>query len=206
MRTRGQTLFLRKSINTPYTPSKLNHNKMARFRRYRNYNRRHRARWCSNIQEIETIPYVVNTGVSGDSITLVSNPVQLQTAVSQIYTVKNIECSFTFSTSGADAIPGLEDLAVYIMFVPQGMNLTNNYNLEHPEYIMAYKYIGSPSTEESSTSHQGQQYQPVKIKTRLARKLNSGDQIILFWKLRNQTGSTQNYELGGLVRWWTKAN
>lgn len=180
---------------------------MARFRRYRKYTRRNRARWCSNIQEISTQSYTAERGTNGDSITLVSNPIQLQTAVSQIYTVKNIECAFTFS-----ALPGfgeteLEDLAVYIMFVPQGMNLTNDYNIQHPEYIMAYKYIGSPSIESQSNIAAGQQYQPVKIKTRLARKLNSGDQIVLFWKLNNtSTEFVFTYQLGGLIRWWTKAN
>lgn len=180
---------------------------MARFRRYRKYTRRNRARWCSNIQEIETQKYTApQNGASGDSITLVSNPIQLQTAVSQIYTVKNIECSFTFSSEYFSS-RYLEDLAVYIMFVPQGMNLTNDYNLQHPEYIMAYKYIGSPTLESTNNNAPGQQYQPVKIKTRLARKLNSGDQIILFWKLKNQS-ITENYdyEIGGLIRWWTKAN
>lgn len=179
---------------------------MAKYRRRRYY--RKKSRWCSNIQEIDTQVYNAVNGTSADSITLVSNPVQLQTAVSNIYTVKNVECSFTFSSAGNTPVYSLEDLAVYIMYVPQGMNLTADYNIQHPEYIMAYKYIGSPTVEYgSSTAFQGSQnYQPVKIKTRLSRKLNTGDQVILFWKLRNQNESTLSYELGGLIRWWTKAN
>lgn len=179
---------------------------MARYRRYRKYTRRGRGRWSSNIQEIETTAYTIAPNTKGaDSVTLVTNPLQSSLGVSQTYTVKNVECSFTFSASNANAVYTLEDLAVYIMYVPQGMNLTNEYNLEHPEYIMAYKYIGSPMSEASTT--EGQQFQPVKIKTRLARKLNTGDQIILFWKLNNSsTTASQVYELGGLIRWWTKAN
>lgn len=179
---------------------------MAR-RRYRRY-RRSKSKWCSNIQEVDSEVYAAASGINYGSITLVSNPVQLQTAVSQIYTVKNVECSFTFSSAGNTPVYSLEDLAVYIMYVPQGMNITTDYNTQHPEYIMAYKYIGSPTVEYgTSTAFQGSQnYQPVKIKTRLSRKLNTGDQVILFWKLRNQYNDTLNYELGGLIRWWTKAN
>jgi len=177
---------------------------MAR-RRYRRY-RTNRAKWASNIQEIATTDYTTSSGVSADSITLVSNPIQLPTTVSQIYTVKNIECSFTFGTQSIAAASSLEDLTVYIMYVPQGMNLTADYNIQHPEYIMAYKYIGSPTLEPPTTgSYASQQYQPVKIKTRLSRKLNSGDQIIFFWKL-NSASSGLSYQLGGLIRWWTKAN
>lgn len=181
---------------------------MARFRRYRKYSRRGRGKWSSNIQEIETQSYVASPStISADSITLVTNPVQTPIGVSQIYTVKNIECAFTFQSAFAANVTELEDLAVYIMYVPQGMNLTTNYNTEHPEYIMAYKYLGSPAAEGTgTTANIGQQYQPVKIRTRLARKLNTGDQIILFWKIKSTSDNAMPYELGGLVRWWTKAN
>lgn len=181
---------------------------MARFRRYRKYSRRGRGRWSSNIEEIDTQAYVANASTTtGDSITLVTNPVQTSLGVSQIYTVKNIECAFTFQCPQYSNLTELEDMAVYIMYVPQGMNLTSNYNIEHPEYIMAYKYLGSPAAEGNANSANiGQQFQPVKIKTRLARKLNTGDQIILFWKLKSTSSNDLAYELGGLVRWWTKAN
>lgn len=89
------------------------------------------------------------------------------------------------------------------MYVPQGMNITADYNIEHPEYIMTYKYLGSPTIDSN-----GQQYQPYKIRTRLARKLQSGDNVILFIKGTNQVNGTSpsNLRLSGLVRWWTKAN
>ena len=174
---------------------------MARKTRRRYY--KHRGRWCSNIQEIPQTQYTVANSPFGDSITLVTNPIQATTGVSQIYTVKNIEVSMVAEIDEDDASPNdFEDLTYYIMYVPQGMNLTTDYNIEHPEYIMAYKYLGSPTLDGN------QQYQPVKIKTRLARKLNTGDQIILFFKGRCNAGMGSNriFRLGGLVRWWTKAN
>lgn len=99
------------------------------------------------------------------------------------------------------------------MFVPQGMNVTASYNLEHPEYIMAYKFLGSPSVDYTNLVGQGsivgQQYQPYRINTRLSRKLNTGDSVILFIKGNNTntTGTTNAvFDFHGLVRWWTRAN
>ena len=92
------------------------------------------------------------------------------------------------------------------MFVPQGMTVTPNYNIEHPEYIMNYKYLGSPTGTGTSTSAEVQQYQPFRLRTRLSRKLNTGDSVILFIKGLNQGTGNININLSGLVRWWTKAN
>lgn len=89
------------------------------------------------------------------------------------------------------------------MFLPQGMNLTANYNLQHPEYIMACKYIGSPTSDTPISSAN-----PIRVRTRLARKLQTGDSIILF-VTGYEEGTTQitlPLTLTGVCRWWTKAN
>ena len=59
------------------------------------------------------------------------------------------------------------------MFVPQGMNMMLTM-MSCPEYIMAMKFFGSP------LSVSKQQFQPTLIKTRLSRKLNTGDSIVLY--------------------------
>lgn len=177
---------------------------MARTRRrYRRY--RKSGRWSSNIQEVANI---VNAppGVFSSAETIMTNPAQNVAGVSQAFTVKNLEITFTtdYQDSNAGVIQ-LESLAVYIMYVPQGMNVTSDYNLQHPEYIMAYKFIGSPSDEHDDGV--GQQYQPIKVRTRLARKLQSGDGVILFIKgINSNNNTTYNFRLSGLIRWWTKAN
>lgn len=180
---------------------------MAKYRRYRKYSRRGRGRWASNIQEISTTVANAAQGANYATTTLAFNPIQTSTATSQVYTVKNFETSFTFEIPSNSTVTtsNIEDITAYIMFVPQGMQVDADYNNIHPEYIMNYKFIGSP-TLDSSTS--GQQYQPFKIRTRMARKLNTGDSVILFIKYNNQ-GSTVSgpiFEVHGLNRWWTKAN
>lgn len=176
---------------------------MAR-RRYRRY-KRHSGRWAANIQEIDGT-VTASPGSFSQSDTLLLNPPQTPNIVTQVFTIKNIEITFVldFKSTDGSNIQYIEGVTAYIMYVPQGMNLTSNYNVEHPEYIMAYKFLGSPLWDKTS---QGQQFQPFKIRTRLARKLQSGDNIILFIKGINQAPQTTfPLRLSGLVRWWTKAN
>ena len=179
---------------------------MAKTYKKRYYKRR-TGRWSSNISEISSAVVNANAGANIATYQLVTNPVQDVQTTSQQFTVKNFDVSFTteYSSASSQAINAnlIEDIAAYIMYVPQGMTVTENYNLQHPEYIMNYKYYGSPSTDSS------QQYQPYKIRTRLARKLNTGDSVILFLKYNyaNTAGvSGTIFELHGLCRWWSKAN
>lgn len=174
----------------------------------RSYRQRRRFRrgtkWSANLQEISTTTVQAPANTTfWQSFVLSFNPTQVNTAVSQVFTVKNLEVSFYIDAQGSSTATYLEDIAAYIMFVPQGMNVTQDYNLQHPEYIMAYKFLGSPSVEPGN----GQQYQPTKVRTRLSRKLQSGDNVILFIKGNNtNTEYTYSFEFHGLVRWWTKAN
>lgn len=181
---------------------------MAR-RRSRRYRRRN-GRWSPNIVKISS----TNNAISGEFYNyedLAINPVQTQTGVSQTFTVKNIEISFTIegggisSTSPANAI---ESITAYVMYVPQGMSITSAYYAEHPEYIMAYKYLGSPSLEyfPSSGTPVNQNYQPFKIRSRLSRKLQTGDKLILYIQGSNDDNTTRTYKIDGIVRWWSKAN
>lgn len=175
---------------------------MAKSRRYRNYYRRYsRNKWSPNIQEIPTTSIITAANSTFfQSFTLAYNPPQTTTTVSQVFTVKNVEVNFYIDTSASQHI-SLEDITAYIMYLPQGMTITPNFNLEHPEYILAYKYLGSPTNDSSS-----QQYQPTRVKSRLSRKLQSGDNIILFIKGTNVNTNETNFDFHALIRWWTKAN
>lgn len=179
---------------------------MARATRKRYYTKKSTTKWSPNIQEITTTTVQASASSTFfQSFILAFNPTQVNTAVSQVFTVKNVEVSFYIDSNIVASGVDIEDVAAYIMFVPQGMNITVDYNKQHPEYIMAYKFLGSPSPE--NTTNTGQQYQPQRIKTRLMRKLQSGDNIILFIKGNNISQTDQrSFDFHGLVRWWTKAN
>lgn len=185
---------------------------MARRGYYRRRRFRRGTKWSANLQEIGTTSITAaDNSTFWQSFILSFNPTQVNTAVSQVFTVKNIEVSFYIDAITAQSLNYIEDVAAYIMFVPQGMTVTETYNLQHPEYIMAYKFLGGPSSDNVNGSPTGQQYQPVKIRTRLSRKLQSGDNVILFIKGNNtRTGQeipdALSFQFHGLVRWWTKAN
>ena len=167
------------------------------YKRRRYY--RSKGRWSANIKNIDdsqTLTGPTNTTV-GNSVDLCLNPLQDSLTVSQTYTVKNIELS-TFMETENNAY--VEDIEHYIMYVPQGMNLTTEYNYEHPEYIMAYYFQGNPATDNTSPGYR------LKLKTRMARRLQTGDRIIYFWKAKKELSSDIDVKIRGLVRWWTKAN
>lgn len=173
---------------------------MAR-RRYRRFRRTHK--WSANIQELLNTTITASPGTFSGTTTLATNPAQSTLGVSQTYTCKNFAVDFTIES---DTHWSLEGITAYIMFVPQGMAVSQDYNLNHPEYIMNYKYLGSPTGTGTSTAAEVQQYQPFRLRSRLSRKLNTGDSVILFIKGLNQGSANINYNLSGVVRWWTKAN
>ena len=167
------------------------------YKRRRYY--RSKGRWSANIKNIDDSQTITGTTTTiGNSVDLCLNPIQDSLSVSQTYTVKNIELSTFMETDNNNLIENIEH---YIMYVPQGMNLTTDYNYEHPEYIMAYYYQGNPAVDGESIGYR------LKLKSRMARKLQTGDRIIYFWKANKEAGSTNVYvKIRGLVRWWTKAN
>lgn len=182
-------------------------------RRYRRYRRR-RGRWAANIVEIDKVQTLLNPGTEpyfGIYETLATNPNQSNNTVSQAFTVKNFDINFTLE-GNAYGQSYYENMTAYIMFLPQGYTVTRDYNLEHPEYILNYKYLGSPTTQQSevtpetNNSTETQHYQPFRIKTRMARKLQTGDSIILFIKGYHQGNTSAQFQLRGLIRWYSKAN
>lgn len=167
---------------------------MARRRR-RYY--KHKGRWSANIKNINSsINTIANSSFYG-FITLCENPAQNDSTVSQQYTVKNVEYNYKISSTNAS---DLENIQTYIMFVPQGYTITETLPFTHPEWIMAYKYLGGP---DASTEY----YRlPQKIKTRLSRRLQTGDRIIYMVVGNNDSGNNVQITNRGIIRWWTKAN
>ena len=177
---------------------------MAR-RRYRRYYRR-KGKWSSNIFNFvtnltEDTPLPANSSWSRTA-TLCTNPAQTASLVSERFTIKNIETTFVVEAQdGSASTINLESITAYVMYVPQGMNVGDDYHLQHPEYILNYKFLGSPSPDTL------QQFQPIRIKSRLARRLDTGDSIILYLFGVNESSSTYSgsIKLQGVARWWTKS-
>lgn len=179
---------------------------MARYRRRRFY-KRSKGRWSANIKTLtnQTINIAANSSFYGTT-KLCENPAQNDNSVSQQYTVKNIELSYEMEAVDQKFIEGLVS---YVVYVPQGMTVTETYPNYHPEYIMAMKFLGSPDYHESagsSTTVEGVYRNPLKIKTRLARRLQTGDSIQLLIVGNSSKSTTTTIDFNGIIRWWTKAN
>lgn len=176
---------------------------MARTKGYKKYYRKSTSRYASNILDIGpstfTLPNTENWNAT--DITLVTNPSFSTSDASSIKKIKNIELTMEAEASGT--WEGIESIQYYIMYVPEDMTVNQDYPMKHPEYIMAYKFYGSPQPEYNDTI---QLKQPVRIKSRLARNLNTGDKIILFLRAANTTTSSRSITYQGLIRWWTKSN
>lgn len=165
---------------------------------------RRKGRWSANIKQFGNVSInATDAEFIGQSI-LCQNPIQTDTSVSQQYTVKNVEVSFQIENDpqSPSTHTAIESITLFIMYVPQGMNIDSNYPNYHPEYIMAMRFLGSPDLETN-----GPMRNPLRIKTRLARRLQTGDSIVLFIKGYGM-GIPQeiNLRFHGIVRWWTKAN
>lgn len=176
---------------------------MAKIRRrYRNYKKN--TRWSANLRNI----LVQNIAAPGTSTfqsntTLCSNPPQATDMVTTVYTVKNIEFNGNIIVTGTGATTNrIEDITAYIMYVPQGMTVGPDYDQNHPEYILAMKYYGKPQYITPDLPFNN----PIRVKTRLARKLQSGDSIILYIKGVNLNTVSYSLEYSGITRWWTKSN
>lgn len=173
----------------------------------KSYRRRYRksGKWSSNISTILDQYSTVSAGEFKIPIVLAKNSsTNSSSTITQTYTVKNFEltalCEITNSNTDV-----FENMVVYIMYLPEVLdpnNLPTNFPQLHPEYVMTYKYIGSPHLDST------QNFQPIRVKSRLARKLNSGDRVIAFFQgYRTGTStSAMPINISGLVRYWTKAN
>lgn len=166
------------------------------------YKKRPRTRWSVNIQPIQ-IEEPVGTSQNVFAYqTLCANPSKTNNhPIEQLFTVKNIEFSFrvVFDALSNAKYDGIRDLTAYVMYVPAGGVLDNDLPISHPEWVMAYKFLGTPLVTMNENA-------PLKIRSRLARKLHSGDYIMFLLKGTNSGGTTFTLQINGLVKYYTKSN
>ena len=183
---------------------------MAKYTRYRKYSRRRAGKYSPNILRLGPTTFSVPPETRDIAInTLVENQEYSSSRGNNVLRVKNIELNIQFETAGLLASYNIESCCGYVMYIPEGYQVTVDTPIQHPEWIMAYKYFGSPDpelgtgTEAQSISNQRIQ----RIKSRLSRNLNTGDRIIFLAEATNVAGTTTyQVQFQGLCRWWTKAN
>lgn len=180
---------------------------MAKIYYKRRYYRKRKGIWSTRINNISGSQLV---NYNSDAIiyyNLCQNPSQTDTTVSNKYTVKNINLQLELSVDGTNSAYDLENFQAYVMYIPQGYVPTGvpsaygTLPFDHPEWIMTHRFIGQPQNDTNNY------FPPLRISSRLARKLDTGDRIVLIILGHNQssgTSSTLTYR--GLVKYNTKAN
>lgn len=172
---------------------------MARRRFYRRRFYRKGNRWSSrivNLNDQQTVP--ANTSIFFGRA-LATNPAQEISTISQKYTVKNVFMQFNIESNLE--LSSVDNLQLFIMYIPQGYSASASTPYDHPEWIMAQRYIGTP------TASNNPGYGPLSVRTRLSRTLDTGDEIR--WMLlgyNSSSGSPQTINIRGIVRFNTKAN
>lgn len=178
---------------------------MAKYARYRKYSRRRYGKhWSTRLSSINVTQAVAPGQTFFVYRTLATNPAQDDNTVSQRFTVKNVNVQVNIETPSTSSATGvyIENLQHYILYIPQGYTLTAETPYEHPEWIMTHRFIGSPTGD----SNPG--YAPLRISTRLARKLDTGDRIVyvLIGSHTASAGDQASIYVSGLVKLNTKAN
>ena len=97
--------------------------------------------------------------------------------------VKHIKAVFDCNAGSV----ALNNGFVCVLYVPEGITITANSPIAHPEWIMAWR--GFELTYQTNNVLGNQ----VQLNSNLSRNLNSGDSIILFCSIQNPTEVGHNF-------------
>lgn len=181
---------------------------MARYR-YRRRRYRRKGVWSCRIQNFTGAQSAAANEQYVIYYNLCQNPAQNETSVSNKYTVKNINCQLQLESNASFAV---ENLQAYVCFIPQGYVPTGvpsayaEVPFNHPEWIMAHRFYGSAQLDSETSSDGNPGFPALRLSSRLARKLDTGDRIVLIILGNNTGGSSVTLDYHGLVKYNTKAN
>ena len=116
-------------------------------------------------------------GTSGSYGTIVSNSNESATPTPTILKVKHLRVAADLYVDTTALSGGF----VCLLYLPQGIVPDANTALLHPEWVLTWKGI----QVNSATSHNLMQFS-----SNLARNLNSGDSIVLYFSFFNGTGTS----------------
>jgi len=139
---------------------------------------------------------------------LIANPTNIeqptgvydQPHTGYVETIGGFELNCTLEGSS-----NLNNVSMYIMYLPEGYNVSTDFGafvFQHPEWILAYKYLGSPT--EGTMGGQG--CQPIRIRSRYRRNLLTGDKLILVVSGYNSNSTRTNGTIWATIRFASKIN
>ena len=91
-------------------------------------------------------------------------------------------------------------LVFYILFVPEGVGISDSLVTTHPEWIMGWTVIDAQYIGPATTTTSGSRF---SVSTRLKRNLNSGDSVVAILQSRDSSATAQ---CAFTCQFWTCAN
>lgn len=153
------------------------------------------------------LQFTAASGNFNTYIDLISNPTNagggLTTGYVETIGRFSIDCTL-------EGVQSLDNVAMFIMYIPEGYTIQEEGNTnssvlnQHPEWIMAYKYLGSPTQSSGDQINQG--CQPTRIRTRVRRNLMTGDRIVLLISGTNSATQSSTGILWAYLKFASRIN
>lgn len=152
---------------------------MARKRYYRRRGRR--IRWSKQLANVTNSEFTAAAN-SGFYLNyqLIENPVESQSTVPTPRYFKRVKLSFEIEGPNISFIEGL---TAHIVYSPEGVSITSDTIIKHPEWVLGSKFYGSIKNTDEATK-------VFTLYSKLCKKLLSGDSIIVLFTGRNTSPST----------------
>lgn len=167
---------------------------MPRRRYYRRYYKvTPKKKWASNI--------VQGTVTSSNYQTVVINSTQTSAPTPTIVKCGNFRVQGDVRVAYTGSTPGrVASVNFFLMFVPEGVTVTDSLIGNHPEWIMGWTAIEWSGVTSESASTWGNKF---SVTTRLKRNLNSGDRVVcILQSLDASVTASAVYT----IQYWTCAN
>jgi hypothetical protein len=148
------------------------------------------------LKEVSKDILIAANSTTGGSVDLLTVPADSQTSM----TVRSFTTDLYIEMVTGQVSASLEKAQFYVMFLPEGHNVTPNLPFQHPEWILSYTYQGTPSSDTETIGYN------IRRRSKKVRKLKPGDSIFLFASAENSTSGTWNINVSGLIKYFVKMN
>lgn len=106
----------------------------------------------------------------------------------------------TTTVEALSNVNSFNNMVIAVMRVPRDTTINSDFIDLHPEWVLAYKYIGSPISISDA-----QQFQPVRVSSRKKVRLYSGDSVKLIVQYsKSNTTVPIEYSVEGEIRLRTR--
>lgn len=168
---------------------------MPRYARYKRYYKRiyPKKRWASNIKSDNLNMNLNTTSTTAETTAvLCTNSVQTANPTPVILKFGRLKIKGDIRYSATN-VAQFTSSTLYVVFVPQGNNLSLSLISDHPEYIMGWTCISLDSGSSFS------------LTSSLKRNLNSGDSIQILCRLDTTQTPSQpiSYNFFYTAQYWT---